>query len=165
MQCKIIRIDVDFCPTGKEFVTGSFDQTIRIFGYNAGKSRQVYHLKRMQKIFSVLWTTDSKYLLSGSEDANIRVWKANPSDKLGIVSEREKSKSEYRLSLVEKYKYNDEIKKIGKIHVPKYIVTARNRKFYKNEGRIRKDQNRMINNEAIYNEPVPETERRIVKNE
>ena len=27
-------LDVDFSPTGKEFVTASFDKTIRIFNYN-----------------------------------------------------------------------------------------------------------------------------------
>jgi WD repeat and SOF domain-containing protein 1 len=158
-------LDIDFAPTGKEFVTGSFDQTIRIFGYNAGRSRQVYHLKRMQKVFSVLWTTDNKYLLSGSEDANIRLWKANPSEKLGVVSEREKSKQEYRETLQQKFKYNDQIKRIGRIHVPKYIVTARNRKFDKNEARIRKDQNRKLNNEALFEEPAPEVQRRIAKTE
>ena len=156
---------MDFAPTGREFVTGSFDQTIRIFEVNAGRSRQVYHLKRMQKVFSVLWTTDNQYILSGSEDANVRLWKADASRKLGIVSEREKSQNEYRDTLKEKYKYNDEIRRIGKIHVPKYIVTARNRKFIKNEARIRKDDNKKINNEAIYDDPIPEVNRRIVKSE
>ena len=119
----------------------------------------------MQKVFSVLWTTDNKYLLSGSEDANIRIWKSNPSEKLGIVSEREKTANEYRETLVDKFKYNDSIKRINKIHVPKYLVTAKQRKFTKNESRIRKDENKKINNEAIYEEPTPEVLRRIVKNE
>ncbi len=26
-------MDIDFAPTGKEFVTGSYDKTIRIFGF------------------------------------------------------------------------------------------------------------------------------------
>lgn len=41
-------LDIDFAPTGKEFVTGSFDKTIRIFGFNGATSREVYHTKRMQ---------------------------------------------------------------------------------------------------------------------
>ena len=40
-------LDIDFSPTGKEFVTSSFDKTIRIFPYNDGRSREVYHTKRM----------------------------------------------------------------------------------------------------------------------
>ena len=42
-------LDIDFAPTGREFVTASFDKTIRIFPYNDGRSREVYHTKRMQQ--------------------------------------------------------------------------------------------------------------------
>lgn len=40
-------LDLDVAPTGKEFVTGSFDKTVRIFNTNEGKSREVFHGKRM----------------------------------------------------------------------------------------------------------------------
>lgn len=42
-------LDIDFAPTGREFVTGSFDKTIRIFAFDEGRSREVYHTKRMQQ--------------------------------------------------------------------------------------------------------------------
>jgi len=42
-------MDIDYSPSGKEFVSGSFDSTIRIFPINQGMSREVYHGKRMQK--------------------------------------------------------------------------------------------------------------------
>lgn len=42
-------LDIDYSPTGKEFVTGSFDKTIRIFNVDEGFSRECYHTKRMQK--------------------------------------------------------------------------------------------------------------------
>lgn len=45
----LIRLDIDYSPTGKEFVTGSFDKTIRIFNITEGRSREVYHTQRMQK--------------------------------------------------------------------------------------------------------------------
>lgn len=32
-------MDLDYSPTGREFVTGSFDRTVRIFGYDQGRSR------------------------------------------------------------------------------------------------------------------------------
>lgn len=41
--------DVDFSPTGREFVASSYDRSIRIFAYNSGHSREVYHTKRMQR--------------------------------------------------------------------------------------------------------------------
>ena len=34
-------MDIDYSPTGKEFVTGSYDRTVRIFGNTAGHSREV----------------------------------------------------------------------------------------------------------------------------
>jgi len=34
-------MDLDYAPTGKEFVTGSYDKTIRIFPADSGKSREV----------------------------------------------------------------------------------------------------------------------------
>ena len=40
-------LDIDFAPTGREFVTASFDKTIRIFPINDGRSREVYHTQRM----------------------------------------------------------------------------------------------------------------------
>lgn len=49
------RMDVAYSPTGKEFVSGSYDRTIRIFNIQSAKSREVYHTKRMQRyVFSVL---------------------------------------------------------------------------------------------------------------
>ncbi len=30
-------MDLDYAPTGKEFVTGSYDKTIRIFGNQSGR--------------------------------------------------------------------------------------------------------------------------------
>lgn len=36
-------------PTGEEFVSGSYDRTIRLWNRDSGKSRDVYHTKRMQR--------------------------------------------------------------------------------------------------------------------
>lgn len=77
---------IDYSPTGREFVTGSYDKTIRIFESGKGHSRDVYHTKRMQRLTCVLWTLDDKYILSGSDEMNIRIWKARASEKLGPVS-------------------------------------------------------------------------------
>ena len=45
-------MDLDYSPTGKEFVTGSYDKTIRIFPIDSGRSREAYHGKRLQKYFT-----------------------------------------------------------------------------------------------------------------
>ena len=99
-------LDIDFAPTGREFVTGSFDKTIRIFGYNDGRSREVYHTKRMQQIGAILYSMDNKYVVSGSEDTNIRIWKAKASDPMTVMLPREKEKLAYNEKLKKKYKYN-----------------------------------------------------------
>jgi len=39
----------------------------------------------MQRVIAVQWSLDNKFILSGSEEMNLRVWKANSSAKLGVV--------------------------------------------------------------------------------
>lgn len=68
-------MDVDYSPTGREFVAGSYDRTLRIFGHMAGHSREVYHTSRMQRVFAVRFSGDGTYVYSGSDDMNLRVWK------------------------------------------------------------------------------------------
>lgn len=48
--------------------------------------REVYHTKRMQHVICIKWSSDNKYILSGSDEMNIRLWKANAAEKLGVVS-------------------------------------------------------------------------------
>ncbi len=119
----------------------------------------------MQKVFAVQWSSDDKYIMSGSDDTNVRLWKTHASDKLGNISEREKTQNDYREKLLDKFKHNQEIKKIKKSHVPKYILSNIRKKHIMNESKHRKMDNQRVNNEAIYDEPLPETQRKIVKTE
>lgn len=64
-----------FSPTGREFVAGSYDSTVRIFPTNGISSREVYHTRRMGRVFCVLFSQDARFVLSGSDDSNIRIWK------------------------------------------------------------------------------------------
>ena len=68
-------MDVDYSPTGREFVAGGYDRSVRIFPYNGGHSREVYHTKRMQRVFATRFSGDGTYVFSGSDDMNVRVWK------------------------------------------------------------------------------------------
>jgi WD repeat and SOF domain-containing protein 1 len=55
-------IDVDYAPTGKEFVSGSYDKTVRIFSADKGHSRFVAKKKSLStflnfcSLFSVIFT-------------------------------------------------------------------------------------------------------------
>jgi len=40
----------------------------------------------MQHVICIKWSVDNKYILSGSDEMNIRLWKANAAEKLGVVS-------------------------------------------------------------------------------
>ena len=44
-------MDVSFSPTGEELVSASYDRTIRLWERKGGHSRDIYHTKRMQRVF------------------------------------------------------------------------------------------------------------------
>ena len=64
-------------------------------------------------------------MLSGSDDGNIRLWRANASDRSGIKSARQKAKLEYDQALVKRYSHMPEIRRIRRHrHVPKTVKKA-----------------------------------------
>lgn len=139
-------MDVDFSPTGQELVTGSYDRTIRIFKLQGGHSRDIYHTKRMQRVFSVRYSMDSKYILSGSDDGNVRVWRANANERSSVKSTRQRAKMEYDAALTERFKHMPEIKKIQKARrLPKAVKVARDIKNEELEALRRRRDNRIKN--------------------
>jgi WD40 repeat protein len=52
---------------------------------NSDIFRDIYHAPRMQHVMTVVWSLDNKYVLSGSDEFNLRLWKAYASEKLGPV--------------------------------------------------------------------------------
>lgn len=137
-------MDVDYSPTGREFVAGSYDRSVRIFAYNGGHSREVYHTKRMQRVFSVRFSGDATYVFSGSDDMNVRVWKSNASEQLGTLLPREKHKQAYSKALVERYKHMPEVKRIVRHrHLPAPIYKAANTRRTVQEAETRKLKRRV----------------------
>lgn len=49
---------------------------------------------------------DNRYIVSGSEDTNVRIWKAQAADPMKPLLPREKEKLAYYEKLKKKYKYN-----------------------------------------------------------
>jgi WD40 repeat protein len=76
----------DFTPRSLKYIARRYDRTVRIFEYNRGRSREVYHTKRMQRIFAVKFSGDAKYVLSGSDEMSIRLWKVILLLRLPLVS-------------------------------------------------------------------------------
>ncbi|CAI5997482.1 unnamed protein product [Closterium sp. NIES-65] len=93
-------MDIDYSPTGREFVTGSYDRTAltTLFSFSSlpftllarrlsfCPSSHSLSLSRWQRVlvFCVRFSGDGSYVLSGSDDANIRLWKAQASQQLGV---------------------------------------------------------------------------------
>ena len=61
-----------------------------------------------------MFTADARFVLSGSDDGNIRMWKAKASEKLGIITTRERAAIEYRDSLKQRWKFDPEVNKISR---------------------------------------------------
>jgi WD repeat and SOF domain-containing protein 1 len=134
---------VDYSPTGRQFVSGSYDRTVRIWNASELHSETVYHTKRMQRLFCVGWSMDASYLFSGSDDTNVRIWRAKANERATQPLGREKAKREYEEALVEKFKYVPEVKRIKKhTHVPRAILKAAALKDTVRGTQLKREKNR-----------------------
>merc|ERR1711972_685787 len=104
-------LDVDFSSTGLEFVAGSYDQTVRIFPAMDGHSREIFSAKRMQRVHAVKFSENGAYILSGSDDMNIRLWKSNNDRKSSILLSK---KNDFDMSLMKRYGHMPKIKNLLK---------------------------------------------------
>ncbi|ESQ54406.1 hypothetical protein EUTSA_v10025176mg [Eutrema salsugineum] len=157
-------MDIDYSPTGREFITGSYDRSVRIFPYNGGHSREIYHTKRMQRVFCVKYSCDATYVISGSDDTNVRLWKSKASEQLGVLLPREQRKHEYDESVKNRYKHLPEVKRIVRHkHVPKPIFKAIGIIRAKNDSKRRKDARRKAHSAPGTVITVPLRKRRIIK--
>lgn len=159
-------IDVDYSPTGTEFVSGSYDRSIRIFPVEEYRSREVYHTRRMQQVLSVLWTLDSKFVLSGSDEMNIRIWKAIASEKLGPLRPRERAAMNYNSKLLEVYGEHPEIRRIIRHRfVPKSIYNATKEHKAMMLAERRKEENRRKHSKPGTVPYVPEVQKHMAKSD
>ena len=118
-------MDVEFSPTGEELVSASYDRSIRLWNRDRGHSRDMYHTKRMQRVFTARFTPDNKYVVSGSDDGNLRLWRVNASERSSIKSARQRQKLEYDQALVRRYAHMPEIRRIKRHrHIPKTVKKA-----------------------------------------
>ncbi|XP_026461812.1 DDB1- and CUL4-associated factor 13-like [Ctenocephalides felis] len=157
-------VDVDYSPTGKEFVSGSYDKTIRIFDSHMGHSREVYHTKRMQRLTCVLWSLDDKYVLSGSDEMNIRMWKARAAEKLGVMKPRERNAIQVATALKEKFAGHPQIKRIARHRqVPQHVYNAQKELRTVKEKSKRKEQNRRMHSKPGQVPYVPERQKHVLR--
>ena len=156
-------LDVDYSPTGREFVSGSYDRSVRIFKFDGGHSRDVYHTKRMQRVFGVRFSGDGSYIFSASDDMNVRIWKAKASQKMGTLLPREKNSRAYNSALIKRYGHMPEIKRITRHrHLPKSIYKTGQLRRTVQESERRKQQNRIKHSAPGSIQVKPQRKKKIV---
>lgn len=159
-------IALDYSPTGNEIVSGSYDKTIRIFPCNSGHSRDVYYTKRMQRITDVIWSLDAKYIVSASDEMDIRMWRANASEKIGPKFFREQIAIDTNEALKKKFGDHPEIKRIRRHrHLPKHVYNERKLKRVMLDARKRKEDNRRAHSKPGSVPFVPERRKHVVREE
>jgi DDB1- and CUL4-associated factor 13 len=157
-------MSVAWSPTGREFVTGSYDRTLRIFPHNTGYAREIYHTKRMQRIFTVQYTMDHRFVISGSDDSNLRLWKARASEQLGQRTTREEAAQDYRQALIKKHEHLPEIRRIYKSRkVPKVIQKQAAQARIQKDSATRKQENRIKHSKPGTVERTNERKKTVVK--
>ncbi|KAI0089399.1 WD40 repeat-like protein [Irpex rosettiformis] len=153
----------DWSPTGLEFVSGGWDRTVRVWKEGVGTQPEVYHTKRMQRVTSTLFTADARFVLSGSDDGNLRMWKAKASEKLGILDSRERAAMEYRDSLKERWKFDPQVGRISRTrHVPKPVHKASQLKRTMLDARRVKEERRRKHTRAGESKPKAERKKVVV---
>ena len=80
----------------------------------------------MQRLTCAAWSLDDRYIFTGSDEMNIRIWKARSAEKLGVVKPRERTALEVNAKLVEKFVHHPEVRRIHHHRqVPKHVYNAR----------------------------------------
>uniref|UniRef100_A0A673ILQ4 Ddb1 and cul4 associated factor 13 n=1 Tax=Sinocyclocheilus rhinocerous TaxID=307959 RepID=A0A673ILQ4_9TELE len=112
-------LDVDYSLTGREFVSASFDKTAK------------------EHFPSSLSLSLSPY--RERERMSIRLWKANASEKLGLVK---KAAANYNKKLIEKFQHHPQVKRIARHrHLPRDVLKQKRELREMKEARRRKEQN------------------------
>jgi len=150
-------LDVNYAPNGQEFVSASYDNTVRLWSCDGQRSREVYHGKRMQRVLCCHFTPCGRFVVSGSEDTNVRVWKAKADQKLGVSTPRERRAEAYRETLKKKFARMPEIARIKRHrHVPKMVNSITKKRRIMREAKQRKEENRKKHSKpgAVVHEPM-----------
>ncbi|THG99914.1 hypothetical protein EW145_g7169 [Phellinidium pouzarii] len=153
----------DWSPTGTEFVSGGWDRTVRIWKEGVGRAPEVYHTKRMQRVTSSLYSADARFVLTGSDDGNVRIWKARASDKMGVVTTREKAAMEYRDSLRERWNMDSEIGRVARSRrIPKPVHKAAQIKHTMLEAQRVKEERRRKHTRAGESKPKADRKKVVI---
>lgn len=112
-----------------------------------------------------MYTLDSRFVLSGSDDGNLRLWKSSASASLGHTSTRELARRQYRDSLREKWADVGEVSRIERQRfLPKDVYAGGKTKKEMLDRLKRKDDQRRAHAKT-QEKPKSERQKGIVRTE
>mmetsp|Transcript_13497 Transcript_13497/g.42479 ORF Transcript_13497/g.42479 Transcript_13497/m.42479 type:complete len:507 (-) Transcript_13497:849-2369(-) len=136
-------LDVDYSPSGRQLVTGSYDRTVRLWNASHGRSHVVYHGQRMQRVFATRFSPDSRFVYSGSDDGNVRVWKTDATAPLRPMPAHERQHREYQKRLRKEFQHLPEVRAVAaQERLPKDLYRARKLERVQAAAEARKVRNR-----------------------
>jgi WD repeat and SOF domain-containing protein 1 len=136
-------LDVDYSPTGRQLLTGSYDRTVRLWNASHGRSTCVYHGQRMQRVFATRFSPDSRFIYSGSDDGNVRIWKTDATAPLRPMPAHERQAREYQKRLRREYRHLPEVRSVAaQERLPKDLYRARKLERVQAAAEARKNRNR-----------------------
>ncbi|MEP4195691.1 MAG: AAA family ATPase [Aliishimia sp.] len=80
---------VAFSPDGRRIVSGSDDNTLRIWDVQSGEELQVLR-GHESYVTSVAFSSDGRSILSGSQDYTLRIWDAQSGEELQVLQGHER---------------------------------------------------------------------------
>ncbi|KAF8752100.1 WD40 repeat-like protein [Rhizoctonia solani] len=115
------------------------------------------------RVFATTYTQDARFILSGSDDGNVRLWKARASEKLGVVEGRERASKEYRDRLRERWSMDKEVGRIERQqNLPVAVKKAGQLKRTMLDARAVKEERRRKHTRAGASKPKAERKKVVV---
>lgn len=115
-------MDIQYSPTGLQIATASYDRAVRLYDTQHGTPRDTYTNRRMQRCTTLSYTADSHYLLTGSDEGVVRLWRTRSDRRPAPLLSREHSALHYQDALKQRFQHAPEIKRISQHrHLPGWM--------------------------------------------
>ena len=106
------------------------------------------------------------FVMTGSDDTNLRVWKSQSHKQLKQLLPREEDAFNYREKLKKSYEHVPEVRRLLKHrHLPRFLLKEQKKRQIMKESKYRKEQNRMAHTRPENIKKVPAQRAVVVDNQ